>query len=316
MAKANTRVRKKVKKNVAEGIAHIHASFNNTIVSITDHKGQVISWSSAGKCNFRGSRKSTAYAAQIAATVAMSGNWENAYSLLKPLVREGCDDMQLCLEFAHGDAVGHVEAVGDGQVQYMNDTAVHPKHSRFAVAVERGLVGPDRVAQPRQQLEAVRLVAEQRLHDMDVALDEAGQDQRLAGVDRARLREGELALSPLAGLIVIDEIQRQPELFSLLRVLADRRPARARFLILGSASPDLVKGVSETLAGRVAFVDMGGATTDVYSWADGAPTASCSTCRTCGGASSLPSVFWWPSASWPTCRCPASKSSWPTTARC
>ena len=77
-------------------------------------------------------------------------------------------------------------------------------------------------------------------------------------VDRARLREGELALSPLAGLIVIDEIQRQPELFSLLRVLADRRPARARFLILGSASPDLVKGVSETLAGRVAFIDMGG----------------------------------------------------------
>lgn len=54
-------------KNVTSGIATVLASFNNTIVSITDPKGAVISWSSAGKCNFRGSRKSTAYAAQIVA---------------------------------------------------------------------------------------------------------------------------------------------------------------------------------------------------------------------------------------------------------
>src|SRR3954471_24229436 len=54
-------------KNVTSGVANILASFNNTIVSITDHKGAVIAWSSAGKCNFRGSRKSTAYAAQIVA---------------------------------------------------------------------------------------------------------------------------------------------------------------------------------------------------------------------------------------------------------
>ena len=54
-------------KNVTSGIANILASFNNTIVSITDGKGQVIAWSSAGKCNFRGSRKSTAYAAQVVA---------------------------------------------------------------------------------------------------------------------------------------------------------------------------------------------------------------------------------------------------------
>jgi small subunit ribosomal protein S11 len=54
-------------KNVSSGIAKIAASFNNTIVSITDQKGQVIAWSSAGKCNFRGSRKSTAYAAQVVA---------------------------------------------------------------------------------------------------------------------------------------------------------------------------------------------------------------------------------------------------------
>lgn len=62
------KVRKaKGSKNVASGVANVLASFNNTIVTITDQKGQVISWSSAGKCNFRGSRKSTAYAAQIVA---------------------------------------------------------------------------------------------------------------------------------------------------------------------------------------------------------------------------------------------------------
>jgi small subunit ribosomal protein S11 len=62
------KVRKaKGSKNVTSGVANVLASFNNTIVSITDHKGQVIAWSSAGKCNFRGSRKSTAYAAQIVA---------------------------------------------------------------------------------------------------------------------------------------------------------------------------------------------------------------------------------------------------------
>lgn len=62
------KVRKaKGSKNVSSGIVNVLASFNNTIVSIADHKGQVIAWSSAGKCNFRGSRKSTAYAAQVVA---------------------------------------------------------------------------------------------------------------------------------------------------------------------------------------------------------------------------------------------------------
>jgi small subunit ribosomal protein S11 len=62
------KVRKaKGSKNVISGVANVLASFNNTIVSITDQKGQVIAWSTAGKCNFRGSRKSTAYAAQVVA---------------------------------------------------------------------------------------------------------------------------------------------------------------------------------------------------------------------------------------------------------
>lgn len=77
-------------------------------------------------------------------------------------------------------------------------------------------------------------------------------------VSQRRLSQPMTALQPLRGLIVIDEIQRQPDLFPVLRVLADRSRARARFLILGSASPELLRQGSETLAGRVAFLEMGG----------------------------------------------------------
>jgi predicted AAA+ superfamily ATPase len=73
-----------------------------------------------------------------------------------------------------------------------------------------------------------------------------------------RLEQPLLALEPLRGLVVIDEVQLKPSLLPVLRVLADRKPARARFLILGSAAPELVRGASESLAGRVEFVDMGG----------------------------------------------------------
>jgi small subunit ribosomal protein S11 len=64
------RVRKKVKKNVAEGIAHIHASFNNTIITITDRQGNTLSWASSGGAGFKGSRKSTPFAAQVASEAA------------------------------------------------------------------------------------------------------------------------------------------------------------------------------------------------------------------------------------------------------
>ena len=68
MAKpAATRVRKKVKKNVSEGIAHVHASFNNTIITITDRQGNTLSWATSGNAGFKGSRKSTPFAAQMAA---------------------------------------------------------------------------------------------------------------------------------------------------------------------------------------------------------------------------------------------------------
>ena len=68
MAKV-TKSKKKAKKNIVEGVAHIHASFNNTIVMITDRQGNAISWSTSGAGGFKGSRKSTPFAAQIAAEV-------------------------------------------------------------------------------------------------------------------------------------------------------------------------------------------------------------------------------------------------------
>ena len=80
--------------------------------------------------------------------------------------------------------------------------------------------------------------------------------------DLARLSDAKLALTDLRGLVVIDEIQRQPDLFPVLRVLADRRPRPARFLVLGSASPELLRQSSETLAGRIAFYTLDGFSLD------------------------------------------------------
>ena len=76
--------------------------------------------------------------------------------------------------------------------------------------------------------------------------------------DLARLSDPTLALGPLRGLVVIDEFQRRPDLLAVLRVLADRPRRPARFLVLGSASPDLVRGSSETLAGRIAYHELSG----------------------------------------------------------
>ncbi|MFK7815085.1 MAG: 30S ribosomal protein S11 [Gammaproteobacteria bacterium] len=67
MSKAPTRTRKKVKRIVTDGVAHVHASFNNTIVTITDRQGNALSWATSGGSGFRGSRKSTPFAAQVAA---------------------------------------------------------------------------------------------------------------------------------------------------------------------------------------------------------------------------------------------------------
>lgn len=76
--------------------------------------------------------------------------------------------------------------------------------------------------------------------------------------DIRRLQNPELALGALGGVVVIDEIQIMPELFAVLKVLVDRPQNQARFLILGSASPDIIKNVSQTLAGRVEFIELAG----------------------------------------------------------
>jgi hypothetical protein len=78
--------------------------------------------------------------------------------------------------------------------------------------------------------------------------------------DQARLANPQLVLEALRGVVILDEIQRRPELTLLLRVLADRRPLPCRFLVLGSASPDLMRQASDSLAGRIHFVDMSGFT--------------------------------------------------------
>ena len=76
--------------------------------------------------------------------------------------------------------------------------------------------------------------------------------------DQRRLQNPELMLGSLPGLVVLDEIQQMPELFQVLRVLVDRPENQAHFLILGSASPEIIKSASETLAGRIEFIELQG----------------------------------------------------------
>jgi len=79
--------RKKVKKHVTDGVAHVHASFNNTIVTITDRQGNALSWATSGGCGFRGSRKSTPFAAQVAAEKAGVAAQEHGLRTVEVRVR-------------------------------------------------------------------------------------------------------------------------------------------------------------------------------------------------------------------------------------
>ena len=85
--KAGARVRKKVKKNVAEGIAHIHASFNNTIITITDRQGNALSWATSGGAGFKGSRKSTPFAAQVTADSCARKGMEHGLQKVEVFVK-------------------------------------------------------------------------------------------------------------------------------------------------------------------------------------------------------------------------------------
>ena len=87
MAKDVARVRRRERKNITSGVAHVNASFNNTMVTMTDAQGNAIAWSSAGANGFKGSRKSTPYAAQIAATEAGKKAQDHGMKTLEVLVR-------------------------------------------------------------------------------------------------------------------------------------------------------------------------------------------------------------------------------------
>jgi len=87
MAKDKTRVRKRERKNITSGVAHVNATFNNTMITITDVQGNVIAWSSAGSQSFKGSRKSTPYAAQMAAEDAGKKAQEHGVRTLEVQVK-------------------------------------------------------------------------------------------------------------------------------------------------------------------------------------------------------------------------------------
>jgi small subunit ribosomal protein S11 len=88
MAKAKVKSRaKKVKKNIARGVAHITSTFNNTVITITDTAGNVISWSSSGNAGFKGSRKGTPFAAQVAATSAAKKAMEHGMKTVDVLIK-------------------------------------------------------------------------------------------------------------------------------------------------------------------------------------------------------------------------------------
>ena len=87
MARDATRVRKRERKNISSGMVHVNSSFNNTMITITDAQGNTISWSSAGAMNFKGSRKSTPYAAQVAAEDAAKKAMEHGLKTVEVNVR-------------------------------------------------------------------------------------------------------------------------------------------------------------------------------------------------------------------------------------
>jgi len=86
MAREATRVRRRERKNITSGVAHVNATFNNTMITITDAQGNAISWSSAGAMGFKGSRKSTPYAAQVAAEDAGKKAAEHGMRTLEVMV--------------------------------------------------------------------------------------------------------------------------------------------------------------------------------------------------------------------------------------
>jgi len=137
---------------------------------------------------------------------------------------------------------------------------------RFSWYHRRVIERPRRLAAIRAALKRSRVVAligprqvgKTTLAQQIVPADSPGYFDLEDPTSLARLSEPMMALAPLRGVVVIDEIQRRPDLFPVLRVLADRRPLPARFLILGSATAELLRQSSETLAGRLETITLSG----------------------------------------------------------
>jgi predicted AAA+ superfamily ATPase len=121
--------------------------------------------------------------------------------------------------------------------------------NRLEIAVERS---------PITALLGPRQCGKTTLARIFAAKKDATRFDMESHADQSRLQNPELALASLAGLVVLDEIQARPDLFPILRGLADRLGSKTRFLVLGSASPHIVRHASETLAGRVEFVEISG----------------------------------------------------------
>ena len=103
MAKAaSTRVRRRERKNITSGVAHVNATFNNTLITITDAQGNAISWSSAGGMGFKGSRKSTPYAAQVAAESAAQKAQEHGMKTLEVNVKGPGSGRESCVARTSG----------------------------------------------------------------------------------------------------------------------------------------------------------------------------------------------------------------------
>ncbi len=111
MAKQVVRGKKRVKKNIAKGIAHVHSTFNNTIVTVADEHGNVISWSSAGALGFKGSRKSTPYAAQMAAEDCAKVAFDLGLRKVKAYVKGPGNGRESAIRAIHGAGIEVTEIV-------------------------------------------------------------------------------------------------------------------------------------------------------------------------------------------------------------
>ena len=111
MAKASTRARRRERKNISSGVAHVNATFNNTMITITDAQGNTIAWSSAGKMGFRGSKKNTPYAAQTAAEDVSKVALEAGLRKVKVFVKGPGNGRESAIRTLHNNGIEVTEII-------------------------------------------------------------------------------------------------------------------------------------------------------------------------------------------------------------